>query len=213
MLSTKKDLSRRLLRDCEIFANLRLKLCWARPPSHQQRTSPRIIFGIIIYAEKSRPSFRSRCHAAGPGPGRSVPGCSYSLCSVSGDLSGVPFHLDSYNLGNFIRHYLWIITSVFSCTFCTFCVPKAQMRVWGDTPLPCCAPPFSRGTASTPLVYADMQKINLHTGESFAIPKIMIVPQTNCLIRLRIKLFFIKACKILLCNAIFCCCMSRYGVV
>ena len=99
------------------------------------------------------------------------------------------------------------------CTFCTFCVPKAQMRVWGDTPLPCCAPPFSRGTASTPLVYADMQKINLHTGESFAIPKIMIVPQTNCLIRLRIKLFFIKACKILLCNAIFCCCMSRYGVV
>ena len=114
---------------------------------------------------------------------------------------------------NFVRHYLWIITSVFSCTFCTFCVPKAQMRVWGDTPLPCCAPPFSRGTASTPLVYADMQKINLHTGESFAIPKIMIVPQTNCLIRLRIKLFFIKACKILLCNAIFCCCMSRYGVV
>ena len=109
-----------------------MKLCWARPPSHQQRTSPRIIFGIIIYAEKSRPSFRSRCHAAGPGPGRSVPGCSYSLCSVSGDLSGVPFHLDSYNLRNFVRHYLWIITSVFSCTFCTFILcaksPNASMR-------------------------------------------------------------------------------------
>ena len=34
------------------------------------------------------------------------------------------------------------------------------MRKCGETPLPCSTPPFSRGTASTPLVYADMQKIN-----------------------------------------------------